>query len=167
MKTNNVDFGKSFKFICRSDAGETVYTCHKANKDEICKVTWLKFYTEDKGSTTFTVPNIKKSIEEGHWIVLPSDTKEILGDIGPELNFSLNKNDRITEDNLLDQIKHFTATSNHSVFIHNGYFEVYQAGMAEFTYKCKDDDTLRSVMQALSVLDGVESEPLTLNLEGI
>lgn len=157
MKTNNVDFGKSFKFIGRSDAGETVYTCHKANKDEICKVTWLKFYNEDKGSTTFTVSSIKKGIEEGHWIVLPSDTKEILGDIGPDLNFSLNKIERITEDNLLDEIKSFTATSKHSVNVYEGVYEVFSSG-EDMAYKCKDDEQLRSVMQALSVLDKVSHD---------
>lgn len=146
MKTNNVDFGKSFKFIWHGDK-ETVYTCHKANKAKVCKVSWPKAYGSDSGNTNYPVVQIENNINSGSWIVLPTDMKEIVGESQYPIKFDTG--------NLLDQIKDFTANSNHSIFIHDGKFEVYQAGLAEFPYQCKDEEVLKIVMGALKVLDGV------------
>lgn len=148
MKTNNVDFGKSFKFKTRCT--DKIYTCLAVDEEGYCKVKWQ--HGDVDHTATYLSSTVSAWIKHGPWIVLPTDMKEIVGDIGPELSFQTNA--KIT-DTLLNEIKAFTAISNHSVFIHDGYFEVYQAGLTEFPYKCKDDETLRSVMQALGVLDKV------------
>lgn len=136
MKTNNVDFGKSFKF--RVKESKTVYI-FKQGKGFCIEGVGKWHYCDDAGA--------RKAVEMGGWIVLPCESTD-----------NSHNTEKTTEDNLLDEIKAFTATSNHSVFIHEGYFEVYQAGLTEFPYKCKDDKTLRSVMQALKVLDGVTAD---------
>lgn len=141
MKTNNVDFGKSFKFKYASNY--IVYTCHKADEGGFCKVTWDEAYQRNPIPLLHN-KLIVNYIENGAWIVLPSESTD-----------NSHNTENTPEDNLLNEIKAFTATSNHSVFIHEGYFEVYQAGLTEYPYKCKDDETLKSVMQALKVLDGV------------
>lgn len=146
MKTNNVDFGKSFKFKQKNEVGTTVYTYHKPIMvGESAKVTWYSTNSNYEDSyAMYSVEDVERLVREGYWIVLPSETTD-----------NSHNTENTSEDNLLDEIKAFTATSNHSVFIHEGKFEVYQAGLTEFPYKCKDDETLRSVMQALSVLDSV------------
>lgn len=201
MKTNNVDFGKSFKL--KAKLYDTIYTCHSVGDTGRCKVTW----TEDgeDGSTSYKASTIAEYIRDGDWVVLPSETtdytrecidklnawigcmsyndsyfgeqagmlkstirqldktykegnshstKEIVGDIGPELSFQTNT--KIT-DNLLNEIKSFTTTSKHSVNIYNGAYEVFRSG-EDMAYQCKDDETLRKVMHALKVLDGVMDE---------
>lgn len=147
MKTNNVDFGKSFKL--KAKLYDTIYTCHSVGDTGRCKVTW----TEDgeDGSTSYKASTIAEYIRDGDWIVLPTDMKEIVGDIGPELSFQTNT--KIT-DTLLNEIKAFTTTSKHSVNIYKGAYEVFRSG-EDMAYQCKDNTSLRSVMQALKVLDGV------------
>lgn len=149
MKTNNVDFGKSFKFKHKNGVDSTVYTYHKpSTQGQSAKVTWKgpdSHYGD--GYCMYSVENARQLVQNGYWIILPSETPD-----------NSHNTENISEDNLLDEIKAFTATSNHSVFIHDGYFEVYQAGLAEFPYKCKDEEQLRSVMQALSVLDKVSHD---------
>ena len=198
MKTNNVDFGKSFKF--KAKLYDTIYTCYSVDDTGRCKVTW----TEDgvDGSTSYKASTIAEYIRDGDWIVLSGEStdytrecidklsawtgcmsyndsyfgepagmlkstirqldktykecnshsmKEIVGDIGPELSFQTNA--KIT-DNLLNEIKSFTTTSKHSVNIYKGAYEVFRSG-EDMAYQCKDDETLRKVMQALKVLDGV------------
>lgn len=201
MKTNNVDFGKSFKL--KAKLYDTIYTCHSVDDTGRCKVTW----TEDgeDGSTSYKASTIAEYIRDGDWIVLSGEStdytrecidklsawtgcmsyndsyfgepagmlkstirqldktykecnshsmKEIVGDIGPELSFQTNA--KIT-DSLLNEIKSFTATSKHSVNIYNGAYEVFRSG-EDVAYQCKDDETLRKVMQALKILDSVESD---------
>lgn len=200
MKTNNVDFGKSFKFKTGCQEHDLIYTCNAVDDTGRCKVTW----TEDgvDGSTSYKASTIAEYIRDGDWIVLSGEstdytrecidklsawigcmsyngsyfgepagmlkstirqldktykesnshsTKEIVGDIGPELSFQTNG--RITDD-FLNEIKSFTTTSKHSVNIYNGAYEVFRSG-EDVSYQCKDDETLKSVMQALKVLDGV------------
>ena len=204
MKTNNVDFGKSFKL--KAKLYDTIYTCHSVDETGRCKVTW----TEDgeDGSTSYKASTIAEYIRDGDWVVLPSETtdytrecidklnawigcmsyndsyfgepagmlkstirqldktykvniatdmREIVGDIGPELSFRTNA--KIT-DTLLNEIKAFTATSKHSVNIYNGAYEVFRSG-EDVAYQCKDDTSLRSVMQALKVLDSVLVDGVT------
>lgn len=201
MKTNNVDFGKSFKFMGKDARHTIVYNCHAMDDEGYCLIEWD---TNIGGHTSqsYKVETVIEHIRDGHWIVLPSEStdytrecidklnawtgcmsyndsyfgepagmlkstvrqldktykecnshsmKEIVGDIGPELSFQTNA--KIT-DSLLNEIKSFTTTSKHSVNIYNGAYEVFRSG-EDMAYQCKDDETLRSVMQALKVLDGV------------
>ena len=147
MKTNNVDFGKSFKFKTDYREHDLIYTCNAVDDKGGCVVSWDWGKGGGTGSTEYDFSSVIKYIKEGSWIVLPSEHID-----------NSHKTEKPAENNLLDEIKAFTATSNHSVFIHDGYFEVYQAGLTEFPYKCKDDETLRSVVQALKVLDSVETD---------
>lgn len=202
MKTNNVDFGKSFKFKTDCQEHDLIYTCNAVDDKGECVISWDWGLGDGVESTEYMAVTIEKFIKEGSWIVLPSDTtdytrecidklnawvgcmsyndsyfgepagmlksnirqldktykegnshstKEIVGDIGPELSFQTNG--RIT-DSLLNEIKSFTTTSKHSVNIYNGAYEVFRSG-EDVAYQCKDDTSLRSVMQALKVLDGV------------
>ena len=150
MKTNNVDFGKSFKFKHKNadKDNDAIYTYSKMPSGDSAQVTWPKTRDFNSGSSEYSLEEASDMVERGLWIVLPTDMKEIVGDVGPGIIYPFEKP-------LLDQIKDFTATSNHSIFIHDGYFEVYQAGLTEFPYKCADDETLKKVMAALKVLDGV------------
>lgn len=153
MKTNNVDFGKSFKFK-RKNAdkdNDAIYTYTLLEDCYSALVTWPKTRDFSAGSCKYLFDEARDMVEDGLWIVLPTDMKEIVGDIGPELSFQTNA--RIT-DTLLNEIKSFTATSKHSVNIYSGAYEVFRSG-EDMAYQCKDDTSLRSVMQALKVLDGV------------
>lgn len=148
MKTNNVDFGKSFKF--KTGSHDLIYTCSAVDSKGECIVSWDWGKGDGVESTDYMGSSVRDFIKRGSWIVLPSNTKETIEKSPYPIKFDTGS--------LLDQIKHFTATSNHSVFVRAGIFEVYQAGMPGFPYKCKDDEQLRSVMQALSVLDKVVCE---------
>lgn len=154
MKTNNVDFGKSFKFKTHCQEHDLIYTCNAVDDKGECVISWDWGKGEGTESTEYDSSSVKKYIKEGSWIVLPTDMREIVGDIGPELSFQTNT--KIT-DNLLNEIKSFTTTSKHSVNIYNGTYEVFRSG-EDMAYQCKDDETLKSVMQALSVLDKVTDE---------
>lgn len=152
MKTNNVDFGKSFKFKHKNHSkdADVIYTYNKPESNSSAsKVTWGKNRWYESGYCMYSVKVARRLVEEGIWIVLPSDTKEILGESPYPIKFDTGS--------LLDQIKHFTATSKHSVNVYEGVYEVFRSG-EDMAYKCKDDEQLRSVMQALSVLDGVNRE---------
>ena len=204
MKTNNVDFGKSFKFK-HKNAGkdnDAIYTYTLLEDCYSALVTWPKTRDFPAGSCKYLFDEARDLVEDGLWVVLPSETtdytrecidklnawtgcmsyndsyfgepagmlkstirqldktykvniatdmEEIVGDTGPELSFQTNT--KIT-DTLLNEIKSFTTTSKHSVNIYNGAYEVFRSG-EDMAYQCKDDETLRSVMQALKVLDGV------------
>lgn len=145
MKTNNVDFGKSFKFKHKNAVDSTVYTYHKpSTKEQSAKVTWQgpdSHYGD--GYCMYSVENAKQLVQNGYWIVLPSESTD-----------NSHNTENISEDNLLNEIKSFTTTSKHSVNIYNGAYEVFRRG-EDVAYQCKDDETLRSVMQALKVLDEV------------
>ena len=147
MKTNNVDFGKSFKF--KTHCTDRIYVCFAVDEEGYCKVNWNSYGEEH--SVNYRVNEVTEWITDGSWIIIPTDMREIVGDIGPELSFQTNA--KIT-DNLLNEIKSFTTTSKHSVNIYNGAYEVFRSGEG-MAYQCKDDETLRKVMQALKVLDGV------------
>lgn len=151
MKTNNVDFGKSFKFKTDCQEHDLIYTCNAVDDKGECVISWDWGLGDGVDSTEYRAVTVEKFIREGSWIVLPTDMKEIVGDIGPELSFQTNT--KIT-DTLLDEIKAFTTSSKHSVNIYNGAYEVFRSG-EDMAYQCKDDETLKSVMQALKVLDGV------------
>lgn len=203
MKTNNVDFGKSFKF--KTSSHDLIYTCSAVDSKGECIVSWDWGKGDGVESTDYMGSSVRDFIKRGSWIVLPSesadhtrecidklnawigcmsyndsyfgepagmlkatirqldktykvnittDMKEIVGDIGPELSFQTNT--KIT-DTLLNEIKSFTTASKHSVNIYNGAYEVFRSG-EDIAYQCKDDETLKSVMQALSVLDKVTDE---------
>lgn len=143
MKTNNVDFGKSFKL--KAKLYDTIYTCHSVGDTGRCKVTW----TEDgeDGSTSYKASTIAEYIRDGDWIVLPSESTD-------NSHNTEEPTENTSEDSLLNEIKAFTATSKHSVNIYNGAYEVFRSG-EDMAYQCKDDTSLRSVMQALKVLDKV------------
>ena len=149
MKTNNVDFGKSFKF--KTSSHDLIYTCSAVDSKGECIVSWDWGKGDGVESTDYMGSSVRDFIKRGSWIVLPTDTKEIVVDIGPELSFQTNA--KIT-DTLLNEIKSFTTTSKHSVNIYNGAYEVFRSG-EDVAYQCKDDETLKSVMQALKVLDRV------------
>lgn len=143
MKTNNVDFGKIFKFKYASDY--IVYTCHKADEGGFCKVTWDEAYQRNPIPLLHN-KLIVNYIENGAWIVLPSESTD-------NSHNTEEPTENTSEDSLLNEIKSFTATSKHSVNIYNGAYEVFRSG-EDMAYQCKDDETLRSVLQALKVLDG-------------
>lgn len=144
MKTNNVDFGKSFKF--KTSSHNLIYTCSAVDHKGDCIVSWDWGKGDGVESTDYMGSSVRDFIKRGSWIVLPSENTD---------NF--HKTEKPAEDNLLDEIKAFTTTSKHSVNIYNGAYEVFRSG-EDMAYQCKDDETLRSVMQALSVLDGVSHD---------
>jgi hypothetical protein len=145
MKTNNLDFGKSFKFKHKNEVGSTVYTYHKpSSQEQSAKVTWQGPDSNyGDGYCMYSVENAKQLVQKGYWIVLPSEST----DNSPNI-------EKKSEDNLLDEIKAFTASSKHSVNIYEGVYEVFRSG-EDGVYKCADDETLKKVMSALKVLDGV------------
>lgn len=145
MKTNNVDFGKSFKFKHKNGVATTVYTYHKpVMVGELAKVTWCSTNSNyDDSSCMYSVKDVERLVREGYWIVLPSESTD-----------NPHNTENISEENLLNEIKSFTTTSKHSVNIYNGTYEVFRSG-EDMAYQCKDDEVLRKVMQALKVLDGV------------
>lgn len=179
MKTNNVDFGKSFKFICPED--DTIFTYTKGCED-YCKISW-RDQGGDYSERKYTKDCVIDYITSGDWIVLPSETKDYTRECIDKLNawvgcMSYNDSyfgepagmlksvirdldktytvqvEAVDTGSLLDQIKHFTANSKHSVNVYEGVYEVFRFG-EDMVYKCKDDDTLKNVMAALKVLDEV------------
>lgn len=142
MKTNNVDFGKSFKFMGKDARHTIVYNCHAMDDEGYCLIEWDTSIDRNT-SQSYKVETVIEHIRDGHWIVLPSESTD-----------NSHNTENTSEDNLLDEIKAFTANSKHSVNIYNGAYEVFRSG-EDMAYQCKDDEALRSVMQALSVLDSV------------
>lgn len=191
MKTNNVDFGKSFKFkvpnfdvvyifqqgkgFCVEGGSNWTYLHTDSAREAVLMGTWIvepsenidytrecidklnewtgcmsyndSYFGEPAGMLKSTIRQLDKTYK----VNIATDMEEIVGDIGPELSFQTNA--KIT-DTLLNEIKSFTTSSKHSVNIYNGAYEVFRSG-EDVAYQCKDDETMRSVMQALSVLDSV------------
>lgn len=64
----------------------------------------------------------------------------------------------VTKSNtLLQTIKSFTSGSGHDVFISEGVYKVYRSG-EDVPYVCNTDQDLIACMDALTVLDGLETE---------
>ena len=188
MKTNNVDYGKSFKF--KYKGRDKIFTCHAVDAEGLCTISWVEGSGDEPSTTYYYANSIAAFIKDGDWIVLPSESTDYTRECIDKLNAwtgcmsyndsyvgepagmlkstirqldktyrgsSHNTEKTAENNNFLDTIKAFTASSNHSVFIYEGKFEVYQAGLTEYPYKCKDDEQLITVMNALTVLDKVLS----------
>ena len=86
MKTNNVDFGKSFKFKTDCQEHDLIYTCNAVDDKGECVISWDWGLGDGVESIEYMAATVEKFIKEGSWIVLPSETTDYTRECIDKLN---------------------------------------------------------------------------------
>jgi hypothetical protein len=168
----------TFKFVHYKHKHLT-YTAKK-QRGGIYTVTWK--HMGNLSPIEYTTDIVKGTLENGVWIMLEDANEEpltpdvmnycyeILSKVAPDPDeeYYDKKYAAATKLSTLEAIKEFVGYSNHYVVLEKDYYAVYRDGEDD-AYKCYSDESLTSVMNALSVLDIHEEKPMYFspNLEGV
>lgn len=152
---------RTFKYYFHNNP-QRIYTAQPCG-DKLLQVDWEDDYYGD--GFQYSIEDARKYITEGSWVIIPTEPKEkIVDTLQLKIEIDGIKEAQAILDEMVEQsnttleaIKSFTTDSGHDVFISEGIYKVYRKG-EDCPYICCTDEQVVAVMEALLMLDSVETE---------